>query len=524
VLFTPTNNRVQRKSNKGVVGSSGASGSWMRRLSFPVQTNTKASNNWRATFLTTKQNWAALGPGGSGYVLVGGWDPQSTWLLQSESYFGIIQPGLVENNIRLMSVLKGCATPDAYYTMVQANRASLGLDPLPTPTLIFPGGLATLANPCPTFAYPTGMSSTTVYDDSYTVTGFSLVYRWLEDWAYPMAHEGIAKAGVWEVVASDAYTSSYSPPDPASWSPILFTGPYLPNPSDVLASWVDAYGPLPNSGSIKFQLCYIDPDTGASGPALSCTAGWENGTLKGFNRAGWSGPLYGWYAAPVGYTVTAPGSNSSAFSVYGLNGYGGSIAFKIVRVKYGTTFGGLVNTALPKGTTFSITPNPAIIPPGSAVPVDCTFEATSESGADAFWAEIKISANDGLSTLTQNLVLEVAGVTSPQPEIYPIYFDPGHANPHPASPGTATVAYTLYNSNADDIDVVMQADSNNPGIGLEFDKITFTVPGGSFASPGSATVNLTITVPADTDTDGIQIQVAANAGIYSGSAGVMLSL
>jgi hypothetical protein len=733
MLYTPTNKRVAQRSNKGVVGSTGASGPWMRRLSFPVQTNTKPAINWRATFLTTKQNWAALGRGGSGYIPVNGIDPQALWATLAATYFGIFEAGLIVNGVQLMGRLIGCATPDAFYTMCQANRASLGLTPLPIPAMVseylaFPGspythtfggwsvsaagltapsptnpsislviawdatghpdapfnliaagdtlavdvspvtldyetntvldpqaatatatsstitftipswsnfenvngdlltttgfspagynvsgatiigntsnsvtvatasnpgamttggmagifavlvnnytatlnvsptpatvngsialqfsftdsvdtytgvinlaatsGTLVIDNPCPSFDYPTGMSCSTLYDSGYNVTGFLLTYNAINMASYPMMRDGVEIPGVWEVLASDAYTNSYAPPAANTWHPILFIGPYLPNPSDVLTAWVAVYGPLPDTGSIKFQLLYIDPETGSSGPALSATAGWEKGTLKGFNRASWTGPLFGWSAAPVNTAISAPGSNTQTISLYGVNGYGGVITMTPKSNSIVETGANATNKAFPAGFTITVSPASVTIPPGSATPVTATIVMTAASGAQQFAGPIKIAAADGLSTISAAFELTLSGDVVAQPPPDYLTISPGQANPHPPSPGSATVVFTIENTGPDDIDVTMLADCDNAAIGLFFTpevptnnpnygNASFTIPAGSYATPGTKTMDLIITVPANTDTDGIRIQVNASAGVYTAAAAVVLSL
>ena len=135
MLFKPLTNKSSKRGLYGIVTSSGASGPWMRRLSFPVQTNTPAAGNWRHIFLTTKQNWLAAGPGGVDYVFTNGIAPQQAWAVVAAYYFGILEGGFIQSGVMNMSRLIGCASEDAYYTMCQANRASLRLAPLPTPAL-----------------------------------------------------------------------------------------------------------------------------------------------------------------------------------------------------------------------------------------------------------------------------------------------------------------------------------------------------------------------------------------------------
>jgi hypothetical protein len=679
MIYKPKTALKSKRGYFGIVTSSGPTGPWMRRLSFPVQTNSKPAVNWKQTFLATKQNYRSLAPGGTGYIVVNGYDAQQAWTIQNASYFGILEAGLIQGNIMGMARLISCATSDAYYTMVQANRASLGLDPLPTPEIVTsylakanssdtftldgwtvvmlgpntidtgdpafsisvsfdrapllasptnlqasgpdlnvqaseishlfetilaygptgytatstptditfnianlggtnglvgsfvnsvnyapagynvtnavitastpttvtvastanPGAMttegvasiqavvadwytaiinvaptaatgtgtitlsfsfddangtqtctlpitATTGNPqvaqtCPSFDLPNQLSCHTICDLSYNVIGFQLSYSATGMTNFPMKRNGIEVPGLWEIWASDQYTSSYKPPDASQWQPILFSGPYQPQPADLLAAWEAAYGPLGTSGNIKFQMAYIDPFTGSSGPSLSCTAGWATGTLKGVQRNSWMGPVFNWSSAPIDIGVVAPGSGTMTFAIYGYNGYGGSIDMSVEHVKHGQTYGGMWETALPDGTTFSFAPNPVIIVPGSTTPVTCVLTATSVSGAEAFWAQIKVKAADAISDITKKVVLNVTGTTTPQPDQTGLFITPSTSSPTIPSPGSDLILYTLSNTTPDDLGVILLASSDNVGVTVEF---------GDFAS-GAATATST---------------------------------
>ena len=171
-----------------------------------------------------------------------------------------------------------------------------------------------IVTPPPVFDFPGSMGCTTVYDLSYNVVGFSLSYTHLSDWTYPATPwlwdgtgysyaSGANAPGIWEIYASDQYTDGYAPPDPSTWQPILFSGPDIPGFAAVLGAWQAAYGPLAPSGNIIFEMCYIDPATCASGPALWATAGWRYGSLVGATFAAsanlelpggteWQGPYF----------------------------------------------------------------------------------------------------------------------------------------------------------------------------------------------------------------------------------------
>jgi hypothetical protein len=684
MLYTPSTNKRSKRGLFGVVTSSGTSGPFMRRLSFPVQSGTKPSTMWRQIFLATKQNWAALGVNGAGNIPVNGLYPQSAWAIQAASYFGIMQAGLIVYGVQKMGLLVGCATPDAYYTMVQANRASLGLAPLPAPELVnqylalasgtnnqtidgwavslsgpstvdpnspsiqvavtfdqtplpaaptnfqaFATGLACVttqptlffeyylgettnvtaavangssitytvvanpygngivgslftcagftptgfncslalitaasgnnitvasntpagsastlgtatfypvyanlytasinvsptsattsgaitlnfsfqdangtqngsitvnastgntqvAQPCPTFDFPNSMSCSTLYDSGYNVLGFSLNYLAVNMTSFPMTRNGVEVPGLWALTASDQYTDSYSAPDASQWSPILFSGPYLPTPAEVLAAWEAVWGDLADSGNIIFQLSYLDPNTGASGPALSATAGWAKGTLKGASLASWTGPIFGWSTPATDFTVTAPGNSSQTIAFVGSCGYGGDLTLSVNRVKYGNTYGGNWDTTLPAGVTYTFTPNPVTIPTGSTTPVTCDFEATAVAGAGEFYAQVGIHVTDGIATRTLKVVMQINGNVTGQPYPVGLGISPDQQTYASPNPGTGSVAYTISNTTLEDIDVTMTAVADDPTAELSFDNVSFTVPAATPYGPTAA--------------------------------------
>jgi hypothetical protein len=643
MLYTPSTNKRSKRGLFGVVTSSGTSGPFMRRLSFPVQTRSAPALAWRQIFLATKQNWAALGVNGAGNIPVNGVDPQSAWAIQAASYFGIMQAGIIVHGVQAMGRLVGCATPDAYYTMVQANRASLGLAPLPAPELVnqylalasgtnnqtidgwavslsgpstvdpdnpsiqvavtfdqtplpaaptnfqaFATGLACVttqpviadgytasinvsptsattsgaitlnfsfqdangiqngsitvnastgntqvAQPCPTFDFPNSMSCSTLYDSGYNVLGFSLSYSAVDMTSFPMTRNGVEVPGLWALTASDQYTDSYSPPDASQWSPILFSGPYLPTPAEVIAAWEAVWGDLADSGNIKFQLSYLDPNTGASGPALSATAGWAKGTLKGFSRGAWTGPIYALGMAPPDFTVTAPGSNEGTFILVGSGGYGGTITPSLKGSLIIPDGNNNLKKALPAGVTVSFSPATVTIPPGSETPVSCTMTVTAASGAQVYsptydegggsdGQTARVSFTDSISSLSTSLVLTVGGdVVYPPVSNYLSISNPWE-NPYAPSPGTVVIPIGLFNTSSDPIAAVMIADATDSTLTLTFDNVNPTVPAGTLASPGQAWVYLTIDIPASTDTYGIQISIEAQAGNNTCDAGAYL--
>jgi hypothetical protein len=516
MLYTPNSTKTSKRGLYGVVTSRGPTGPWMRRLSFPVQTNTPSSVLWRHIFLTAKQNWLSLFTAGApvpGFPLV---STAGAWDLINGFYYGILQTGPLENNIQGMGTLISCTDGEAYYQMVQANAASMGLNPIATPGLVSVGGNPTPAAPPPVFAFPKTMGCSTLYDLSYNVTGFQLTYTWSGSWTYPASPwswtssgwgpaTGGDAPGLWEIYASASYTDSYSPPDASTWQPILFSGPNIPLAADVLAAWIANYGDLPASGSIKFAMCYVDPTTCASGPLLSATASWKQGTLKGMPLAEWTGPIFEFNATPGSGTVTAPGSDDFPFSLVGSNGYGGTITPSLKGMLI--IFDGMNNVTkrLPAGVTVTFSPPTITIPPGSTTPVSCTMTVTAASGCQGYSMSYdggggsagqtaRVSCTDGISTASYPITLDIEGdVVFILQQNY-LTIGPSTNTPNPPSPGQAVVLITLLNTGPDEIDGEMLASCTNATIGLEFGQFaasaaTATATTITFALPNSAGLN-----------------------------------
>jgi len=703
MLYKPATNLKSKRGYFGIVTTNGPSGPVMRRLSFPVQPGSSSQVNWRHTFVNVKQNWQALAPGGTGYIPVNGVDPQSAWAIQASSYFGILQPGLITNGVQAMGILVGCATPEAYYTMVQTNRASLGLSPLPAPELVNqylalenanynlpidnwdvllwgpatvdpddpsieitvyfyqkplplaptnfqasatglacvttqpsndfdylegqsspvtaavangsaitytvvsnpygndivgwlfsctgftpaafnctlapitaasgnnitiasatpPASASTLgtatfypvagysysalidvsptaataagaitlnfsfddangtqngsitvnaspgntqvAQPCPTFAFPNSMSCSTLYDNDYNVIGFLLTYTWYGSLIYPMARDQVALTGIWETTASPSYTDSYSPPDASTWSPILFSGPNLPDATDVLAAWIAVNGPLPPSGNIKFQLQYLDPNTGSSGPSLSATASWQTGTLKGANLTSYTGHYYqvvntnpGQFdASYAGITITA--------TINAVNGYAGTIAFtgqNTYKLPTGTPPG---TTALPPGTTITFDPPSLTITPGdtSYHPIAATFVLPSTT--PPYLLHLKLQTTDGIQTSSAGNIFQLTDGSGELIDFNFLSIDLATSNPAVASPGAIAPTLTLNNTGPSDFNPTMAAACTNPALLIEF---------GSFASvPATATANtLVFAIATGAPTNSLLGQTLTSAG------------
>ncbi len=494
MLYTPTTNRRSKRGYFGIVTSNTPHGPRLRALSFPVQTLTKPSVNWRHIFLTAKRNWLSLVANNTTTWPLSGYTDAQLWEILNQGYNGVLQAGLIENGLITMALQVGCVDGAAYFQLVQTNRASLSLPPLAPPPVVNPALPYPAGTQTPSFAFPNSLTATSEYDALFNVTGFVLTYTWYGGLLYPMSYGGVAYGGLWEIVASDAYKSGATPPAAGAWSPILFAGPGLPSPAQVLTAWINVFGQLPQQGSIKLQIFPLDPVSGTSGPALSATVGWKQGTLHGAARSSITGPLFAFSTAPSAVSITAPGTQTTAFSLYGLNGYGGTIVCELKSSSVIATGYNNAKKFLPTGITATFSPPSVTIPPGSSTPIAVTLNIAAASGAQQFNDSVRVSATDGLTTTSRAFNLLLSGAVTPQPPPNYLSISPGGATSPITSPSTAAVDYTLTNTGPDDIQVAMQAECPLPAIGLEFAALatavaTATATTMTFALPNSAGVN-----------------------------------
>lgn len=385
-------------------------------------------------------------------------------------------------------------------------------------------GYASPVNPSPLFAYPEAMTCATVYDSGYNVTGFQLVYGSVGTVNFPMTLYGEEVPGLWLITASPSYTSSYNEPPASSWSPILLDGPYMPSAADVLSAWVNYYGALPASASIKFAGQYMDPTSGCVGPELSCSASFAAGTLKGALLSAWTGPIFAVSSAYAGLSVTAPGSQTATIQVQGSNGYGGTITFEAKSKTIIYDGNNQTTYALPDGVTFSFSPASVTIPSGSTAPVTTTLTVTAVSGATEFAGPVSIQGTDGIATRGVTFEIGIEGDVTAQGPLNYLSISPTNTDQAISIPGTASITFTLSNTNAEDQFVIMLASYPNTDLSFSFDNVNPTVPGGTESSPGTTTVTLTITVPSTVYNPGTVLQIEASAGVNSCYAAVQITL
>ena len=128
------------------------------------------------------------------------------------------------------------------------------------------------------------------------------------------------------------------------------------------AAWQAVFGPLPTQGNIKFQLVPIDTTTGASFGSITCTAKWQNGTLRGANLTAWTGALFN-ISFGASINVTARASNGTSITYQAANDLPSGAIGQTCSVYYSTdpleTDGPFTISAItPTSITVSSTTNP----------------------------------------------------------------------------------------------------------------------------------------------------------------------
>ncbi len=199
------------------------------------------------------------------------------------------------------------------------------------------------AYPVPQLRWSLGITSayaTTTYDDTYTPTDISIGINFPSPPAPEELYTGPVSAGpiygpngglptTWGISASPCYKSAYTPPDPTSYKAIGYvqTNATWASGTGVAAAaeltglkamWETVFGTLPTQGNIDFNLVPIDTTTGASFGSITCTAKWENGTLRGADLTAWTGALFNiGFGANIG--VTARASNGTSITYQAAN-------------------------------------------------------------------------------------------------------------------------------------------------------------------------------------------------------------
>ncbi len=361
----------------------------------------------------------------------------------------------------------------AAYTPPLTASLSIGLASssssaaLPLALAVTTGNLVPV-DPSPLFAFPTGLSASTVYDSGYNVVGIALTYAWLSTDIEPFPDYPCTVAGLWMITASASYTSSYSAPPAATWSPILASGPFMPLPADLLAAWQDAYGPLPPKGEIKFQAQYVDPLTGCPGPALSCTAEWATGTLLGTSLSAYTGPKFGFLYPTSGSSfISSPGLVTNiTIELTGYNGYTGTVT---LAAKGKTPVpNGANNTsyALPAGMTITFDPPTIDIIADSPTTYSGDMIITGPPAGPLWQGTVAIEAADAIMTASTRILVTYTG-TFITPGNY-LALAPSTATIYTPAASTTALQMLLSNFGPGALPVSMLTTNSDPDYTFEF--------------------------------------------------------
>src|SRR5208283_5418922 len=145
MLFLPKGELPPKKNGAGYARGHGSSGHWLRARASVVNTNTDSMSRWRHLFNVAKINFKSTLPGGRNSAPINGVTPFEAWLYESETYIGIVLPGLFEGNSQDQQRLTGCSSVEAFEVMVSTTLAQMGLStpispPMTTAQAVSSGG------------------------------------------------------------------------------------------------------------------------------------------------------------------------------------------------------------------------------------------------------------------------------------------------------------------------------------------------------------------------------------------------
>jgi len=316
-----------------------------------------------------------------------------------------LSAGSITGNVSLTMTLNPETAEDGYAALVKVTIGTTVLEI--TPFLATGAAPLQALQPSPTFLAFTGLTVHTVYNAAYEVTGFELIPASIGTLNEYMQVNGMAVIAPFQITASPQYSSSYAAPAASTWSPIAYGTVNIQEPAQVLTAWEDAFGDLPPSGHIYFQLTAYDPVSGCVGSGVSQYSTWANGTLEGFNRAEWPGPCFQ-IEGGIGDQTVAEG-NSITVEL----GFVGSPNNFGVGPSPGTPYGGnIVVTPYPPsgqgiGITFTFAPSPVNIPTGNTEQQTCVMTIAAAAGSATGGIKVSLSCSDGISTDSTSFLLTV---------------------------------------------------------------------------------------------------------------------
>jgi len=304
----------------------------------------------------------------------------------------------------ILTVTLATDTPAGTHTVYVHTTLNGSAAVLPVSVTVGTIPLAALV-PSPIFPGYSGMSVYTIYSSSYTVTGFYLELDYQSGFTTGMVLNGVCVAECLKLAASNMYKEGSATPTGSAISPIAYWPTNYVTPSELLTLWQAAYGLLPNTGEIVFQVTPYDPSSGCVGAALSASCSWEQNTLKGFYRDGWLGPIFtcttltGIVIQAAGTTVMYTGSIQGASSQSGWGGgagvpYGGTISFTHYQTDKST------------GTVEATAVFPTVtVPSGDVSPIAFNFTLTQDATSPDPAVKWTVVATDGISSVSMSFQL-----------------------------------------------------------------------------------------------------------------------
>jgi hypothetical protein len=475
----------------------------------------------------------------------------------------VVNPALSGPASGTLTVTVDPATPLGTYTvtLTTTDDSNTWTNTL---TIAVTTGPSNPVTPPPSFPIPTKLAAHTVLDATLQVQDFVLTYTTYQQDAPQFTRNGVACQMNWIITASAAYTDSYSPPAQDQWLVVTYNGVcvfnggngtdrFNPSPTSVLAAWKAVYGDLPTKGSIKFMVQPWDPATGCPGPAVSCTASWEEGTFKGSQAAAWDGDTWvigialasstmptiqsggSTYYEPPGtatFTITVQPSINTANDIWP-TGYTFPRTFKLTLVSDTAIPNGACNKkkTLPPGGAVTISPSSLTFASGSSAAQTATATLTLDSDTPSINLVLIAETTDGVYTQTQNITINLSNATVQTDPFNFLAFQYSNYQPGLQAGVPCTIPFQLQNSGPDDIPVSLYITVQTEVMGnaeqlainpfvAAFDNDAPTVPAGTIETPGVYNGVLTLTEPANIDTADVQIALVASAAKNTTTANI----
>ena len=412
-----------RRAQSGVVVTSHKGRSVLRALTMPVNPNSPGQDMARQRHFVLTSAQASQDD-----TAIAAWSEANNGFPGNE-----VMPGIVIDGVQWQDVAKKM-TPAQYQYMCNQTQMNFGgvASALPKPPA-FPAQLAPGVT-VPYFPAYTSASSNAVYDENYQCIGFVLSITPANEEGVYGGYASYNQAPFNLIIKSKCSTTMSVAAGTSKGFNVLGYFPSMPSWTEILAAWTAIYGTLPTSGTIYFSIQAADPVNGCTGPVITKSVSFKNGTLQGAikpawdQRSGgnvpqWLGPLYYQLrvTSPSNHhietstdTLTiAPGTTTLIYSIvrgYPAIGGGGWTA--------GAPYSGSITTktsvsktygAFPTGATIIPSPASVTIPSGDTSDHLITWTLTLPAGVGfaSNGCKLFLETTDGLTT--SSLTLNING-------------------------------------------------------------------------------------------------------------------